>query len=86
MRLDRANGSSENIRRSDMYLIEQEEPPFPRGEELHHLCRGVGSLRGVCYHRVGGDDDACCARELGMKKEEKVSWSRQRNFRRSEWR
>lgn len=61
MRPQVLNTLSESIRRRDVYLIQQQEAPFPTLQEFHKLFRGMGSGTRVGDHAVYGDDDSGCA-------------------------
>jgi hypothetical protein len=54
----------ERIGWDDMYLVEEQETPFPRSDPLHYFLSVVGSFTGDSNHRVCGDDDTCWACEL----------------------
>jgi hypothetical protein len=64
MRLDLRHDPPKHRRRYDMHLIQQDEPPLARCEEVHHLLTVVRTFLSVRDHRVGGDDDAGFAGEL----------------------
>jgi hypothetical protein len=76
VRLDLGHDLPEHLRRDDVDLVEENEPPFARGEEIHHLLSVVRALLPVGDHRIGRDDDARGAGELSTGL---VDWrSRQR--------
>lgn len=64
MHSESVDALSEGVGGHDVYLIEQEKPPFPRSNPLHDLLGIVGSLTRDTDHRIGRNDDTGGSSEL----------------------
>ncbi len=58
MRLHGADDTAKHLGGYDVYLVHQEQTPFPPAYGLHDLLRLVAALSAVRNHRVGGNEDA----------------------------